>query len=572
MKTFLRLIGLTRPYAWWMLLAAFIGFATVGSGIGLLMASAWIISRGALLLPAAALQAGITGVRVFGASRGVLRYAERLVSHNTTFRILTRIRLWFYDAIEPLAPARLAAYRSADLLKRIVDDIQNLENIYARVVAPPLTALMVTILMWLLVARWSLGAAAGILACQVMAGAVVPFTAARMAKGTARRIAGLQAEEQLLAVDLVQGMGELTVFGMLDEQLGRLREAEAAKLGLERHAATIEGVQETLCGLCMNAGVVWAIWEMLPLVRTGSVSAVTMAAILFGVIASFEAFLPLTGAAQHIEADVRAGQRLFDIIDTRPEVTAPPDPSPFPGAGTLEAENLKFTYPGSSRPALDGISFSVPRGGRIAVVGPSGAGKSTITSLLVRFWNPSAGKLSIGGTDIASFDPETLRRNIAVVSQHTYLFGQTIRENLLLAKPEASDRELRQALAEAGLESLSPRLDQWAGQHGMNLSGGERQRLAIARMLLQDAPFVVLDEATANLDAITEQAVLDTIERNGSGRTVLAITHRLQRMERFDEILVLQEGRIVERGRHDELLGGNGLYTDMWRLQHQPDL
>jgi ATP-binding cassette subfamily C protein CydC len=569
MNTFLRLIGLVRPFAWWMLLAALIGFATIGSGIGLLMTSAWLISRGAMLLPVSALQSGIVGVRIFGAARGFLRYAERLISHNTTFRILTRLRLWFYEAIEPLAPARLASFRSADLLKRIVDDIQSLENIYTRVIAPPLTALMVTALMWVLVGMWSTGAAIGVLACQLIAGVAVPVAMAILARGTARRIAGLQAKQQLLAVDMVQGLGELRVFGMLDTHLASMRTAEAQKLGLEKKAAIIEGVQETLSGLAMNAAVVWILWQMLPMVRSGSVSTVTLTAVIFGVTASFEAFLPLSGSIQHIEADIRAGERLFEIIDTEPEVNSPARPEHFPDQGGIEARNLSFTYPGSFRPALQDVSFSIPQGGRVAVVGPSGAGKSTITSLLVRFWNPSGGSLSIGGREIASFDPETLRRNIAVVSQRTYIFGQSIRENLLLAAPGASDEDLKQALTAAGLESLYPRLDDWAGQNGMNLSGGEQQRIAIARMILQDAPFIVLDEATANLDAVTEQSVLDTIDRTAKGRTVLAITHRLHRMERFDDIVVLHEGKVVERGRHDDLLARNSFYAGMWRLQHE---
>jgi ATP-binding cassette, subfamily C, bacterial CydC len=569
MKTFLRLIGLVRPFTWWMLLAAIIGFATVGSGIGLLMTSAWLISRGAMLLPVSALQSGIVGVRIFGASRGVLRYLERLVSHNTTFRILTRLRLWFYEAIEPLAPARLASFRSADLLKRIVDDIQSLENIYSRVIAPPLTALMVTVLMWVIVGTWSTGAALGVLVCQLLAGVVIPVASALMARGTARSIASLQADQQLLAVDMVQGLGELRVFGMLETHLSRLRTAEERKLALERKSAFVEGMQETLSGLAMNAAVIWILWSMLPLVRTGMVSTVTLTAVIFGVTASFEAFLPLSGSIPHIEADVRAGERLFEIIDDEPEVKAPSRPEPFPVTGGIEARDLRFTYPGSLRPALDGVSFTVAQGGRVAIVGPSGAGKSTITSLLVRFWNPSEGSLEIGGRPIALLDPETLRRNIAVIAQGTYLFGQSIRENLLLARPDASEEALKLALSASGLESLHSRIDDWAGQHGMNLSGGERQRIAIARMILQDAPFIVLDEATANLDAVTEQAVLDTIDRISEGRTVLAITHRLHRMERFDRILVLHEGKIVEQGRHKDLIALDGFYAGMWRLQHE---
>lgn len=569
MKTFFRLAGLTRPFAWWMLLAAIIGFATIGSGIGLLMTSAWLITRAAMQPGISTLQLGITGVRFFGLSRGVLRYAERLISHNTTFRILTRLRVWFYEAVEPLAPARLAAFRSADLLQRIVDDIQSLENIYARVIAPPLTAIMITVLMWFLVGAWSTGAAVGVLACQLLAGVAIPLFTAGIARGKARNVMELRTEQQLLAVDLVQGLGELRVFGQLDAYLDRMQRTENHKLKLQKQASFIEGFQEMLSGIAMNAAVVWVLWALLPQLRSGAVSGITLSAIVFGVTASFEAFQPLSGSFQHIEADIRSGDRLFEIIDAEPEVKAPTRPIPFPAEQPVEFKELTFTYPGNSRPALDRVSLSVPQGDRVAIVGPSGAGKSTITSLLVRFWNPSTGTITIGGREITSFDPETLRRNIAVVSQKTYLFGQSIRENLKLAKPEANDDELKRALSLAGLESLHTRLDDWAGQHGMNLSGGERQRIAIARMILQDAPIIVLDEATANLDAITEEAVLETIDQACKDKTVLAITHRLHRMERFDEIIVLNEGRIIEQGHHEELLDRNGFYAGMWRLQNE---
>ena len=568
MRTFFRLTGLTRPFAWWMALAALIGFATIGSGIGLLMASAWLITTAALMPALSTLQIGITGVRFFGISRGVIRYAERLISHNTTFRILTRLRVWFYDAVEPLAPARLAAYRSADLLKRIVDDIQSLENIYARVLAPPVTAALVTLLMWFVVGHWSTVAAEGVLASQLVAGIAVPLFTARLAAGTARGITALQGEQQVLAVDMVQGMSELRVFGMVSDYAEKLREAEVKKLALQKRAAFIEGLHESLTGLAMNGAVIWILFSMTPMVKSGAVSSITLASVVFGVMASFEAFLPLTGSVQNIEADVRAGERLFEIIDAKPEVVPPAKPDPFPKSTGIEVKNLAFTYPGSNRPALDGISFSVPQGGRIAIVGPSGAGKSTITSLMVRFWNPAQGEISIGGRNIDQLDPEELRRNIAIVSQRTYLFGQSIRENLLLAAPEATDEQLRNALSMAGLDTLQSRLDDWAGQHGMNLSGGEQQRLAIARMILQDAPVIVLDEATANLDAVTEQALLDTLDRASQDRTVLAITHRLHRMERYDEIVVLYEGKVIERGNHEALLRLDGFYAGMWKLQH----
>ncbi|MEE9905363.1 thiol reductant ABC exporter subunit CydC [Chlorobium sp.] len=569
MKTFLRLAGLVRPFFWWMLLAAIAGFAATGSGIGLLMTSAYIIAKAALQPPMSDIQLGIVGVRFFGIARGALRYAERLISHDATFRILARLRLWFYDALEPLAPARLLAFRSGDLLQRIVDDIQSLENIYARVLAPPVTAVMTALLIWFLIGIWSPEAALVTLGFQLAAGIGLPLLAAGLGRGFGRRITELRARQQTETVDFTQGLGELRVYGQLDACLERMKANEAEILWLQKKNAWIEGMQESLVGICMNGALIGVLLVLLPSVPSGQLSGITLSVIMLAVMASFEAFAPLPAAAGHIEADIHAGKRLFDIIDAKPEVSAPQEPQPFPAQHDIRMRNLTFSYPGSPDKTLDGVTIDIPEGLHVAIVGPSGAGKSTIAALLVRFWNAAPGELVIGGTDIGAFDPEELRRNLSLVSQRTYLFGETIRENLLLAKPDASDTELAEALESAGIGHFTSRLQDWAGQHGMQLSGGERQRIAIARMILQNAPIVILDEATASLDMPTDRAVTRTIDTLTDGKTLLTITHRLYNMERFDTIYVLDKGKVTEKGTHAELLHRNGLYRQMWELQHE---
>ena len=569
MKIFFRLTSLVKPYFWWMALAALIGFATTGSGIGLLMTSAYIIAKASSQPPMAALQGGIVLVRLFGVARGVLRYAERLISHNITFKILSKLRLWFYDAIEPLAPARLMHFKSGDLLQRIVDDIQSLENIYTRVLAPPLTAILVSALMWFLLGVYSLQAALLILLFHLLAGIGVPLLTRQLSLGVSVGIVNQKTVQQILALDLFQGIGELQVYGKLQEHLEQMRSAEKSKLLLQRKNALIEGMHESLTGILMNAAVVAVLWALIPAVTTGGMNGISLAVITFAVIASFEPFLPLPAAIKHLEADTHAGERLFEILDAKPETTAPVTPLPFPANHDIRVENLSFSYPKSLSKTLDRISFSVLTGQHIALIGPSGAGKSTITSLFMRFWNSSEGQITLGGLNIALFDPEVLRRNIALVSQRTYLFAESIRENLLLAKPGASDEELKQALAAAGLSEFTSKLDEWTGQHGMKLSGGERQRIAIARILLQNAPIVILDEATANLDGVTESEVTETLNTITAGKTLITITHRLKGMEQYDQILVLEKGRIVEQGVHDELMISNGLYCRMWELQHR---
>ena len=568
MKTFLRLAALVKPYFWWMALVAFIGFATTGSGIGLLMTSGYIIAKAALQPPMSALHLGIAGVRFFGLARGVLRYAERLLSHDTTFRILKKLRLWFYDAIEPLAPARLMHFRSGDLLQRVVDDIQSLENIYTRVLAPPLTALLVSALMWFLLGTYSLGASLLILFFHLLAGIGVPLLAMRLSRGVSVGIMKEKTTQQLLALDLFQGIGELQIYGKLQEHLEALRTAEETKLRLQRKNALIDGLHESLTGLLMNGAVVAILWALVPAISTPGMNGISLTIVTLAVMASFEPFLPLPASLKHLEADTHAGERLFEILDAKPETTTPAAPLSFPKEPALRAENLSFSYPGSTTKTLDGISFAALPGEHIAIVGPSGAGKSTITALLMRFWNTPEGSLTIGGADIGRFDPEELRRNMALVSQRTYLFARTIRENLLLARPEATDQELKNALAAAGLGQFSSKLDEWCGQHGMKLSGGERQRIAIARMVLQNAPVMILDEATANLDGITEKEVTETLAALGEGKTMITITHRLKAMDQYDAIVVLDKGKIAEQGRHEELMQGNGLYRRMWELQH----
>jgi ABC-type multidrug transport system fused ATPase/permease subunit len=290
-------------------------------------------------------------------------------------------------------------------------------------------------------------------------------------------------------------------------------------------------------------------------------------------ISSFEAVLPLPQAFQYLDNSLAAARRLFEIVDAEPAVVDPPQPAPAPAHLDLVFQSLRVSYEPGGPPALDGIDFSLPHGGRVAVVGPSGAGKSTLVHVLLRFWDYEGGHALLGGRELRAYCQEDLRSLIAFVSQRTHLFNATVRDNLLLARSNASDAELMRAAEQAGVHDFIAGLpkgyDTWIGEQGLRLSGGERQRLAIARAILKDAPILLLDEPTANLDAITERQVLAELQALMAGRTSLMVTHRLAGLEAMDEILVLRTGRIAERGKHPDLLQKGGLYRRMWDLQNQ---
>jgi ATP-binding cassette subfamily C protein CydC len=331
-----------------------------------------------------------------------------------------------------------------------------------------------------------------------------------------------------------------------------------------------------------------------PLVAGGSLSGVTLAVLIMIALASFEAVVPLPAAAQHLEGSLEAGRRLLALAGAAPsfalpraaaEVASPtwgdeavrPTPAAMtPGAAAdtapdIRVENLRFRYGDAEPWALDGVSFELPAGDHLAIVGPSGSGKTTLVNLLLRFWDADEGCIRLAGRDVRESDPDEVRRRFGVVTQSTYLFGGTIRDNLLLARPGASQADLDRAVAQAQLADFIHALPEgyatWVGEYGLRLSGGERQRLAIARALLKDAPVLVLDEPVANLDPVTARAVLDATRVLMSGRSVLSITHNPIGLEEASQVLVLREGAIVERGRHADLLSRDGFYYRMWRRE-----
>jgi len=586
---FIRLLRFISPFKGLVALSVLLGFATIASSIGLMTTSAYIISAAALQPSIAVLQVSIVGVRFFGIARGLFRYLERYSSHQVTFRLLKELRVWFYSALEPLAPARLLQYRSGDLLARILGDIESLENFYVRVLAPPLVAFLTAVLVSLFLARFASSLALALLAFLLAAGVGIPLLVHILSRSAGAKLVDHQSNLNATLVDGIQGMADILAYGQGSSQIEQVDRASCELIAGQRQMAHINALQIALENLLANLGMWVILFLAIPLVSSGQMAGVYLAVVVLAALTSFEAVQPLPAAVQHLESNLQAARRLFEIVDTQPEVVDPAVPLLLPEAFQLQVNHLSFHYPqppaplyGSESPdALDqesgdvlhDINFSLSPGKHIAIVGPSGAGKTTLINLLLRFWEYDQGEILLGDRDLRCYNQEDLRSRMAVVSQNTYLFNASVRENLLIARPKASEAEILHAAQLAQIHEFIQSLPQgyqtWIGEQGLRLSGGERQRLAIARALLKDSPLLILDEPTANLDALTEREVLHAIKVLMAGCATLTITHRLVGLEEMDEILVLQAGRIVERGTHVQLLHTGGLYRRLWELQSE---
>ncbi len=565
----------------WVALSILLSALTIGSSVALIGTSAWLISTAALHPSVADLGVSVVGVRFFGITRGIFRYLERLVSHNVTFRLLARLRVWFYEKLEPLAPARLMEYKSGDLLARVIGDVETLENFYVRVISPSLTAIVVMIGVSIFFASFYPTIAYVLILFFFTLGLVLPLLAQAFSRRPGQRLITQRADIQSQLVDGIQGLADLLAFGRGEDRARQIASTGKQYGTTQKQMVRISGIHSALGTLLTNFGLWLVLLLVIPQVTAGNIKGVMLGTFALMTFASFEAVLPLPLAAQMWNSSREAAKRLFEVVDAEPvvndrviseqlSVTNYREASP---RDELRVTDLTFAYPNQTIPALQDISFTIPEGKSIAIVGPSGAGKSTIANLLLRFWDYDSGEISLGGESLKSLDQDEVRKRCAFVSQNSYFFNTSIRENLRLARPSMNQDEMESAARDAQIHdfitSLPKGYDTFVGEQGLRLSGGERQRLAIARALLKDAPILILDEPTANLDPITEKQVLDTLFKIMRDKTSLLITHRLVGLENMDEVLVMDHGKIVEFGKHNELVRNNGTYRRLYDLQNK---
>jgi ATP-binding cassette, subfamily C, bacterial CydC len=561
MRDLLRLLGLFRPYARWIAAGILLTITVTLANIGLLALSGWFITAMAL--------AGLAGGRInyFTPAAGIRglamlrtggRYLERLVTHEATFRLLSRMRVWFYEHLEPLAPARLQYYRGGDLLSRIRADIDTLDNFYLRVLAPSIAAAVSVLVVIGFMALFSVPVALTNLAGLLLAGIALPLLAQRLGRAPGERAVAVRAELRSAVADAVRGQGELRVYQAGRRQAERVERLSDELIAPQRRQAHINGLSAALSGLVTQFSVWIAVLIAIPLVSQKTLDGPGLAMIALFVMASFESINALPLAFQTLGETLAAARRIFEIVDTRPAVTEPAEDAARPASFGLRLTGLRMRYTENAAWALDGIDLDVPAGGRLGVVGATGSGKTSLLNVLLRFWDYQEGEVEIGSVPLHAFRGETVRSWCAVVAQQTHLFNTSVRQNLLLARPEASEAELLEALRQANIHdevmALPEGLDTFVGETGTRLSGGQARRVAIARALLKDAPILILDEPTEGLDAESEHAVLQALETLMRGRTTLLITHRPQALSYVDDIAVMSHGRIIERGAPTTLM------------------
>lgn len=544
-------------------LALLLGSLAVGSAVGLMAVSGWLISRASEQPPVMYLMMAVTATRAFGIGRAVFRYAERLVSHDAVLKLLADLRVSVYRGLERIAPAGLRTTRRGDLLSRLVADVDALQDYWLRWLLPAGTALVVGTAAAGFTG-WLLPEAGGILAVGLLvAGVGVPLVSGACARRTERQLAPARAALATRVADLLGSTAELTVAGALPARQARLRTADRLLTRIASRAAAATalggGLSALVCGLTVVAAAAVAV----PAVHDGRLSGVALAVVVLTPLAAFEAVTGLPLAVQYRQRVARSAERVFEVLDAPVPVREPESPAEEPAAPfPLEVRGLSARYPGAARDALSSLDLTLTPGRRIAVVGPSGSGKTTLAQVLLRFLDASSGAYRLGGVEAAALESDTVRRSVGLCAQDAHVFDSTIRENLRLARPGATDPELRDALSRARLlewaAALPQGLDTPVGEHGARLSGGQRQRLALARALLADFPVLVLDEPAEHLDLPTADALTADLLDATRGRATVLITHRLTGLEAVDEVLVLDAGRVVQRGPYAELAAEDG--------------
>ncbi|WP_052879095.1 heme ABC transporter ATP-binding protein/permease CydC [Vibrio coralliirubri] len=569
MRDLLPYLKLYKKHWFGLSLGMLLAFATLSASIGLLTLSGWFISASAV--------AGLTiaretfnymlpggGVRGLAMSRTAGRWGERVVSHNATFKLLTDLRIFFFKKLAPLIPGRISNLRDADLLNRLVADVDAMDHVYLRLVSP-VTVGVFGIFFLTLFLMWfdsSLGLILGSILLIMLL--VWPILFYKLGKRNGGELTQNKADLRVTTLDWIEGYSELTLFGAEERYRNAILETQHKLMANQFVNANLTGMASAALMLFNGLTLVLMLWLAADGVG-GNAPDPFIALMAFATMASFELLMPIAGAFQHLGQTLSSARRLNEVILSEPEVQFAEEKLDINKPLDITFSNVTFNYPDSERSVLNAVDLTIPATNKVAIVGQTGSGKSTLIQLLTRYWDPKKGYISIAGIELTQWNESQLRESISVVSQRVDILNGTLRDNLLIARPEATDDHLANILRDVGLERLleNNALDSWLGDGGRQLSGGEKRRIGIARAILHDAPILLLDEPTEGLDKQTEQSIMTLFEKHFEGKTVIFITHRLIGLESMDSIVLIEQGEIVENGSHEKLLNEEGRYFQL---------
>ncbi|MFA0630051.1 cysteine/glutathione ABC transporter ATP-binding protein/permease CydC [Vibrio sp. 10N.222.49.A3] len=569
MRDLLPYLKLYKKHWFGLSLGMLLAFATLSASIGLLTLSGWFISASAV--------AGLTiaretfnymlpggGVRGLAMSRTAGRWGERVVSHNATFKLLTDLRIFFFKKLAPLIPGRISNLRDADLLNRLVADVDAMDHVYLRLVSP-VTVGVFGIFFLTLFLMWfdsSLGLILGSILLIMLL--VWPILFYKLGKRNGGELTQNKADLRVTTLDWIEGYSELTLFGAEERYRNAILETQHKLMANQFVNANLTGMASAALMLFNGLTLVLMLWLAADGVG-GNAPDPFIALMAFATMASFELLMPIAGAFQHLGQTLSSARRLNEVILSEPEVQFAEEKLDINKPLDITFSNVTFNYPDSERSVLNAVDLTIPATHKVAIVGQTGSGKSTLIQLLTRYWDPKKGYISIAGIELTQWNESQLRESISVVSQRVDILNGSLRDNLLIAKPDANDEHLANILKDVGLEKLleNDGLDSWLGDGGRQLSGGEKRRIGIARAILHDAPILLLDEPTEGLDKQTEHSIMALFEKHFEDKTVIFITHRLIGLESMDSIVLIEQGEIVEHGSHEKLLNEEGRYFQL---------
>ena len=534
----------------------------LASSIGLLTTSGWFLAATAIaglgtlfnfFYPSAS-------VRGLAIGRTLFRYFEKLVTHDATFRILAKLRVQVFEKIIPLSPAVLNRYRNSDLLNRLVSDVDTLDSLYLRLIAPFITAIFVILAMCIGLSFVNAPLALGLGASLLLLVFVIPTVFYQLGKKFGDKLVHSRALYRTQFLEFIQAQAELLLFNAEDKLKDNMAKTEANWQADQQKETNLSGFSTAL-SLFLNGLIIAAMLWFSSQAEFGNdeYRMAFIALFTFAALASFEILMPLGSAFLHIGQVIASAERVTDIIEQQPLVVFNGKMEFDQNATTLiEAKDLSFTYPERQNRALENLNLTIQKGKKVAILGKTGSGKSTLLQLLVRNYDANQGELSLAGKPISDYAEDTLRSQFCFLTQRVHVFSDTLRQNLQFASAvNISDEKMIEVLNQVGLGKLLEQeqgLDIWLGDGGRPLSGGEQRRLGLARILLNDAPILLLDEPTEGLDRETERQILRLILAHAENKTLIMVTHRLTAIEQFDELCVIDEAKLIEKGTYAELL------------------